>query len=365
MDKINSLIQILIYGSLFLLSFILIANPLKVNRKANLWFGIFLFLWSTFWFEEICILTEYQLQNIYIETAIKFFQFSTPIFFYYSVVFYTNPDFKFKKKELIFFILPIIYLVGLITKHQFNEQTAISSILNILIIIQAIYFTIYSYIKIQFHKKRIRLFSSNTNEIDLVWLEYIITSLFVLSLFIGIYNVFFNGDHLNVLANMVSLTIIFFVAFNCLKQKEIFLLDENERNLIFNTEKVTVIEKRKIISDEEIEILKTKLIKLMEDKKLFLDPDLTLIKLAKLLNLTPHKVSYLINKGFNENFFWFVNRYRVNRVKELLLNKDYKHMSILGIAYESGFNSKTSFNTTFKKITSQTPSEFKKISSSL
>jgi len=363
MDKINSLTQILIYGSLLLLSFLLIVNPLKVNKKANLWFGVFLFLWSTFWFEEIFILTDYKLLNYYVLIAIKFFQFLTPIVFYFSVVFYTNPDFKFKRRELLYLILPSIYFVGLVTEHQLKENVFIASTLNILIIIHAIYFTIYSYIKIQFHKKRIRLFSSNTNEIDLIWLEYIIISLFILSIFIGVYNVLLDGGHLNVLANIVSLTIIFFVAYNNLKQKEIFLLDE--RNLIIVSEEENVTEKRKIISDEEIETLKTKLTNLMEHKKPYLDPDLTLIKLAELLNLTPHKVSYLINVGFNENFFWFVNRYRVERVKVLLLDKKSNTLSILGIAYESGFNSKTSFNTTFKKITTQTPSEFKKSSSSL
>jgi AraC-like DNA-binding protein len=78
------------------------------------------------------------------------------------------------------------------------------------------------------------------------------------------------------------------------------------------------------------------------------------------MHLTPHQLSYLINIGFNENFFLFVNKYRVERVKELLINKENDHLSILGIAFESGFSSKTAFNTTFKKFTQQTPSEYKK-----
>jgi AraC-like DNA-binding protein len=103
----------------------------------------------------------------------------------------------------------------------------------------------------------------------------------------------------------------------------------------------------------------------MEDKKPFLDSDLSLAQLAKLMDLTPHQLSYLINAVFDENFFLFVNRYRVEKVKELLLNKEKNHLSIMGIAFESGFNSKTSFNTAFKKISSETPSEFKKRSSTL
>ena len=168
------------------------------------------------------------------------------------------------------------------------------------------------------------------------------------------------------MANIVSIIIILFVAYKTLKQKEIFLLNESQRNLIIKTEKQSAsTEKRKIISDEDLEILKPKLSELMENQKPYLDPELTLQRLAELINLTPHQLSYLINVGFNENFFWFVNRYRVLRVKELLLDKEYNHISILGIAYESGFNYKTSFNTTFKKISSQTPTEFKKSSTSL
>ena len=165
--------------------------------------------------------------------------------------------------------------------------------------------------------------------------------------------------------NLSMLICIYFIAYNSLKQKEIFLLDENQRNLIITSEEQSETKKRKIISDSELELLKTNLSELMDAKKPYLDSELSLTHLAELLNLTPHQLSYLINVGFNENFFWFVNRYRVQRVKELLLDTQNNNKTLLGIAFESGFNSKTSFNTTFKKISGQTPSEFKKSRSSL
>jgi AraC-like DNA-binding protein len=241
----------------------------------------------------------------------------------------------------------------------------LSGFLNAFVFIQSFYFLIYSYIKIQHHKKRIRLFSSNTNEIDLSWLENIIKALLGLIIFVGAYNLFFIDADLNLFANGIMVVIILFVGFNSIKQKEIFLLNENQRNLIITTDEQFKTEKRKIISDKEIEPLKVKLTELMKKKKPYLDSELTLVSLSELIELTPHQLSYLINAGFNENFFWFVNKYRIQRVKELLSNKQNDHLSILGIAFESGFNSKTSFNTTFKKICSQTPSEFKKSSSSL
>jgi len=99
--------------------------------------------------------------------------------------------------------------------------------------------------------------------------------------------------------------------------------------------------KRKIISDEELVRLKSRL-----------------TELAELVNITAHQLSYLLNSDFNESFFLFINKYRVEKAKELLLREEMNNLSILGIAFESGFNSNISFNSTFKKITNQTPSEF-------
>ena len=364
-NQINSYIVIIIYGSLALLSFLLIVNPLRVNRKANIWFGIFLFLWSTFWIEEIIGLTSINFLNITSLITLRFCQFLTPIIFYYGIVYYTNPEFKFKKKDLKYILLPIIFLFGLIVEQINKENNLIRILLNILMIVQALYFTLFSYVKIKYHKKRIQLFSSNTSEIDLDWLENIIVALVVLSIFIGLYNMLFISTNLNIYANIVSVVIIFFVAYNTLKQKEIFLLNENQRNLIIETIQEANIEKQKVIPDNDLEKLKSKLSQLMDNQQPFLNAELSLKRLAELINITPHQLSYVINAGFNENFFLFVNRYRVEKVKELLLDKEKNHLSIMGIAFESGFNSKTSFNTTFKKISSQTPSEFKKSSSSL
>jgi len=364
-NETNSYLVILIYGSLVLLSFLLIANPLRVNNKANFWFGFFLFLWSTFWLEEIFNLINTNLLNGIPLIWVRFFQFLTPIVFYLSVVYYTNPDYKFKKTDLKYLLLPIVFLAGLITQYLNIEFDLIENLLNILIIIQAIYFTTTSYFKLNQHKKKIELFSSNTTEINLNWLEYIIIALIILSIFIGLYNALFVGTNLNLFANIVSLIIVLFVAYNTLKQKEIFLLNENQRNLIINANQEIVSSKQKVISDQNLRTLKRELLEIMENQEPFLDPELSLVRLSEQMNITPHQLSYVINSGFKINFFQFVNRYRVKKVKGFLLDKEKAHLSIMGMAFESGFNSKTSFNTTFKKICSQTPSEFKKSSSSL
>lgn len=361
---LNSLIVILIYGSLILLSFLKLANPLKVNKKANYWFGIFLLLWSTFWIEEITFMISGNDLNIYFAVFIHFVQFFAPIVLFFSVVFYTNPNYKLQKADVKYLILPIIFLIFLLLQQTYSKEDSITFqlILTGLILVQALFYIIVSYLRIRKHQKKILLFSSDTNGIDLNWLEYIIFLILSTSIIVSIYNVVLNSIPPNVYINITFLFVIYSIAYYSLKQKEIFPLDEKQRNEVISInedEQFTEL-KRKIITDEELITLKSRLGQLMQQQKPYLDSELNLIKLSELLNITSHQLSYVINTGFNENFFQFINKHRVEKAKELLIKDGMNNLSILGIAFESGFNSKTSFNTTFKKITNQTPSEFKK-----
>lgn len=96
----------------------------------------------------------------------------------------------------------------------------------------------------------------------------------------------------------------------------------------------------------------------MADGKLYLNPELSLAELARYINLPAKTVSLNINAAFNKPFNTYVNTWRVNEVKRRLGTTDAEKFTLLSIAYESGFNSKTSFNRTFKEITGSTPSKF-------
>lgn len=99
---------------------------------------------------------------------------------------------------------------------------------------------------------------------------------------------------------------------------------------------------------------------LMEKKKPYINPDLTLPELAKKLNLSPNILSQVINGYCCQNFYNFINTYRVEEVISMMKDPLMKDKSILDMAYEAGFKSKTTFNTIFKKHTGLTPSEFRK-----
>lgn len=98
----------------------------------------------------------------------------------------------------------------------------------------------------------------------------------------------------------------------------------------------------------------------MDNQKLYLNPTLTLSEFAKELKLNPKMVSQQINSGLGKSFNDFVNQYRVEEVKLRLNSLDLERLTILGIAYESGFNSKTTFNRIFKDFTGVAPRDFLK-----
>ena len=100
---------------------------------------------------------------------------------------------------------------------------------------------------------------------------------------------------------------------------------------------------------------------IMEDEKLYEDTELTLDSLSERLQISSGYLSQIINKKEQKNFFEFVNSYRVEAVKKRLLDSDYQHYTIMGIALESGFKSKSTFNSVFKKLTGQTPSAYKRL----
>jgi len=95
------------------------------------------------------------------------------------------------------------------------------------------------------------------------------------------------------------------------------------------------------------------------DSSAHLNPDLTLKEVSQISEMSIHEVSEHINKGLGINFSEYINRYRVDEVKKALLDPDSSHLSLVAIAMDSGFNSKATFNRVFKKITGQSPSDYR------
>ena len=103
----------------------------------------------------------------------------------------------------------------------------------------------------------------------------------------------------------------------------------------------------------------TAILAMMEEEEIFLNPSLDLNLVAERLDISPNYVSKIINMNSDTNFSEFVNNYRIEMAQQMLSSKEFKAYTVLSIALEAGFNSRTAFYTSFKKQTGLTPSEFK------
>lgn len=364
LNPINSLLVIVITGSLLLLSFLLVSNLLKVNRKPNLFLGMFLLLWVSFWSDEIfaLILLPYALV---FEIFFNILQLFVPVLFYFSICYFTNPHKQYKGKDYLHLVIPTLVAVGVFIQIDFVAGYTWKHLFTVAMLLQALFYTTLSFILLENHQKRLELFNSERESVDLKWIKQIIIALIGLSVFISVYNMLPIDGNLNSIANTLTLAIIYFITYHAMRQKEIFIIGREDMQFILQDEEHKTEVKNKLIPEDELVQIKQRLLEVMENEKPYLEGNLTLTKLAELITVSPHQLSYVLNEGFQKNFFQFINHYRVEKAKTYLLSNDYNHLSILGIAYESGFNSKTAFNTVFKKHTGKTPTMIKNERSTL
>jgi AraC-like DNA-binding protein len=235
-------------------------------------------------------------------------------------------------------------------------------ILVLLLFTQIISYLTLSLLKIHQHQRNIKLFASATDAIDLAWLQYFLCGIaFLVLVWMG--EIFIPTiAEFTVLAYFAG---VYYLAYFALNQKEIFpftALETQDIIEVFEEIKTTEGKKQVLFPNFDLENEKKRLNELMHTIKPYLDNELSLPKLAQMLRVSTHELSFLLNEGFEENFYEFVNRFRVEESKKLLKGDKFQHLNMVGIAFEAGFNSKTTFNTTFKKITGQTPTEFRKAS---
>lgn len=112
--------------------------------------------------------------------------------------------------------------------------------------------------------------------------------------------------------------------------------------------------------NQEAEKLKARILEWMETERPYLQPELNLNTLAAQMQVSPTTLSRVLNNGLDKNFNDFINAYRVEEVKHRIRSEEFTHLSLLGIAFESGFSSKATFNRAFKKFSGQSPSDFHK-----
>ncbi|GAB4417443.1 MAG: hypothetical protein OHK0039_27810 [Bacteroidia bacterium] len=151
-----------------------------------------------------------------------------------------------------------------------------------------------------------------------------------------------------------SLT-VFLLGYFAMKEPEIFKLPDTAPD---STPDTTMPDVRPVSEPSYDPLLKQRVAQIMADEMPYLNPKLTLGDLAEMADTNLHELSRAINQGFGQNFNDFVNGYRVEAFKARVQEPAYRNHTFLAVAFMVGFNSKTAFNRSFKKLTGMTPGAF-------
>jgi AraC-like DNA-binding protein len=225
------------------------------------------------------------------------------------------------------------------------------------------------------HQKKIKNHYSFSKSVDLRWLYYLSHGFAIFILFlllkVTIRTVFdweIPLDNYNISIGVV-IVYIFGIGFYGYKQRGIFNeIDLSESNIKEkNSEQLEKARVNKLegsyqksgLNKEEALIILNKLKYKMSSEQLYLESELDLPSLAEKVEVSTHKLSQVINEYLNKNFFEFVNEYRIEKVKELLSDPGNIQFKIISLAYDSGFNSKSTFYNLFKKLEGITPAEYR------
>ena len=286
----------------------------------------------------------------------------------------TTPGFTLKKKYLLHFIpfcLNIAYLMPYYFKSgtekiAIYENLALHSSISyhVILVLRLVHLSTYLVLTaacLNRHNQKIRESRSNIEKIKLGWLRQLV---WAMALFVSAYILFYILSLKNYstsspfsmagkLFGVWQTMIVLFIGYKGLVQPDIFSAADDTQ----------IVQKYKTstLTREKAGIYREQLLRFMDREKPYLDSELTLKALAIRLSLSYFHLSQIINEDLKQNFYDFVNRYRVEEAKARLKSmqsKENRKITILDVAFDSGFNSKSTFNLVFKKFVHMTPSQF-------
>ncbi|HEX6889821.1 MAG TPA: AraC family transcriptional regulator [Chryseolinea sp.] len=214
----------------------------------------------------------------------------------------------------------------------------------------------FAYRQIIFYRQQLQQRFSQLHKRNLDWLMFMILSVAVMLLITLMYSLLPLATQELLHAGLIVVIAFIFgfvntIVWKALNQPLIFSGVEQETEAINNAGFLTDLDKADY--DRKVQ-------QVIRSEQAFLNSDLTLDDLADRTNIPSKKLSHFINDYYKQNFFDFVNSCRINEAKRILTESNDPKLTVLEVMYQSGFNSKSSFNTLFKKKTGQTPSEFRK-----
>lgn len=373
---------------------VLILTTRSENPNAQKFLVLFLIVFALLESDEILFYSRYIYQIPQITGLVDPLACSLGPLIYLYTSSLTNSSFSLRKHHSLFF-LPVfaLYLLWIplylksadfkieFLQKVFNEQ---GSMLNVaypfnlffvtisIAVIWAFIFLAMSIFKLYGFNSRLKQFYSSIGSFNLKWLKLllILLSIIWLSSFLSI---FITSRVLHLIDLIVFPIFIFLISYYDIKQKRIPTIEESKLvmkeqegkdNFVSPDPKTFKEEPLKYaksgINQQVIEALSSKLMMLINQDKVYIKNDLSLQELADMLGTSTHNLSQLLNENLNQNFYEFINYHRVQEAMRRLASEEYNNLKIMSIAFDSGFNSKSTFNTAFKKYSGLSPSDYRK-----
>jgi len=295
-----------------------------------------------------------------------------PLFYFYTITILHNKS-KLSPRVLIHVLPYFIFTCGLISYYHFGNGQGLmddiqsfnipplAKLVIVLMQFHAFSYLIFSQRRLNEYRKMIKQRFSDIKDINLNWLSYTLKSFLILLVLITIHNIL----PLLQSSAYIEFTLILFLAFLFYFINKVILSSLRQAPVpggVWETAKEKYAGSN--LTKAELNRLKQILRSKMEEGKFYLNPDLNIEQLADAINIHAKTLSQVINQGFDQNFFDFVNSYRLKEAKELLTNNAGDKMTILEILYQCGFNSKSAFNAYFRRKEGISPTTFKKLNMS-
>lgn len=266
----------------------------------------------------------------------------------------TVKEFEFGKKQSIHFLL-----FGVMFFIKLFHLNYVLSFEYPLLHLQTFPYMIACIVAIMNYREEIKKYYSAVEHLNLTWLLYVVGAFFLMWM-IDLVNFLlytFTDVGINILSllTLLSITINFvfsiLIFFKAIRNPEVFSdISETVKTIKYEQSRLTQSEKQEYTA---------KLKKYFNEYQPYLNPRLSISDVAKQVGIPVKDLSQIINESLQKNFYDFINSYRIEEAKQMLLREKDDKKTVLEILYEVGFNSKSAFNTAFRKYTGYTPTEFR------
>ena len=294
----------------------------------------------------------YPLFYIYIQ---KVSIFNTRKLAYWTLV----PGFIEVLAGLVIFMLPVE--TRLLLKH--SEYAVLYFFLGLL---YTIYISIFIIIRIRAHQQEVDNQFSQTDLKRLEWPLYFIYASIGFHLLL-LRNFYYSNTTFYLVITLINVILIYWVSYKGITQDNVISLyilpEQKDENVLFGgsvTESHLEHDKSGFMNDAEMHDVVSIVDAYVAKSQCFTREALTIIDLAEATNIHPKRISHSLNKLRGMNFNNYINRFRVEKAKAILMNEGSQHFSVEGIGIEAGFHSKATFYGAFKKFEGCTPASYKK-----